>query len=296
MRLVFERTRTWAMASCLFCSGGIAPAQAGSAVAPAISGGVEYFHLKELGSNGSRLLAETGARYAISAALDNASRYDRLAPWLYHAEITAYTGQVDYDGVSQSTDPTQNNLPFGTDTNYLGARAEALLGYRVKPAALSHALELIAGLGLDGWRRRIHTGFTANSTRVSGTEEIYRVFYGKAALGLTDLWSGGWHNQLQAGVKLPIRIDEEVHLRAVGYDNDLNLVPANAYSGFARLTLEAPHSPGAGGGNLLLSLYYEGLRFDPSPSKLVSRGDTLVSVWQPATHIDVFGVQVGYRF
>lgn len=296
MRLVFERTHTWVMASCLFCSGGLVSAQADSAVAPAISGGVEYFHLKELDSNGSRLLAETGTRYAISAALDNASRYDPLTPWLYHAEITAYTGQVDYDGLSQSIDPTENNLPFGTDTNYLGARAEAQLGYQVRPAVLSHALQLIAGLGVDGWRRRIHTGFTANGIQVSGTEEIYRAFYGKAALGIADLWSGGWHNQIQAGVKLPIRIVEDVNLRAVGYDNDLSLSPTNAYSGFARLTLEAPRPRNAAGGNLLLSLYYEGLRFDPSPSKLVSRGDTLVSVWQPETRIDVFGVQVGYRF
>ena len=59
--------------------------------------------------------------------------------------------------------------------------------------------------------------------------------------------------------------------------------------------LEGPRLA-SGRGNVLVNLYYEGLRLNPSPSKLASRNDSLVSVWQPETHIDVFGVQVGYRF
>jgi hypothetical protein len=262
---------------------------------PAIAGGVEYFHLKELDAGGGRLLSEAGYRYQISALLDNADRYDSRARLLYHLEVTAYAGPVNYDGQSQSIDPSQNNLPFSSATDYRGLRAEALAGYRLAPETMPRTLDLIAGLGADAWLRRIDGGNAIDGTAVSGIEEAYRVFYAKAGLGMSDLWSDGWHNYLQVGLKLPVKVIEDVNLRAVGYDDNLSLSPGNAYSGFASLTLEAPRTAGTRG-NLLVRLYYEGLRFEPSPRKLADRGNTLVSVWQPETHIDLIGLQAGYRF
>lgn len=295
MPLALKRTPHW-IAPCLLygCWTTAASAESSLDPVPSVSGGLEYFHLQELNTGGARLLAETGYRYVIRATLDSAGRYDPVARLLYHLELAGYAGPVDYDGQSQSIDPHQNNLPFSTTTHYQGVRAEAVGGVRLTPETMSRSLDLIGGLGADTWRRQIDSGTTAAGTAVSGVEEIYQVVYAKAGLGMSDLWSGRWHNYLQAGLKLPIKVNEDVNLRAVGYDRNLSLSPGNAYSGFAELTLEAPADGTCG--NLLLSLYYQGLRFDPSPSKLASRGNTVVSVWQPETHIDVFGLQLGYRF
>jgi hypothetical protein len=260
-----------------------------------LSGGLEYFHLKEISSSGSRLLSESGERYVVTAILDNQDRYNLKTPFFYHLEAAAYSGEVNYDGQSQSVSTAQGNQPFRSHTDYEGGRAEAMLGYRVKPSMLPRAIDLLGGVGFDGWSRHIKDGTTANGTVVSGIKENYYVYYGKLALGMTELFPLSWHNHLQAGIKMPFRIDEDVNLRAAGYDNDISLSPGNTYSGFVRLVMEAPPAAGKTG-NLLVSFYYDGTRFDHSPSKTVTQNGNPVQVWQPETHIDIFGVQVGYRF
>lgn len=295
MPLAVKQTPHWSVPLCLLSSCWTITTSADPALAPipAVSGGVEYFHLKEMNLSGTRLLSETGYRYVVRAIVDNAGRYDRSAAFLYHLEFAGYAGPVNYDGQSQSIDPNHDKLPFATTTRYQGMRAAAIAGYRLTPETLSRSLDLLGGVGAEAWRRQIDSGTAIDGTRVSGIEEIYQVYYAKAGIGLSDLWSGGWHDQFQVGLKLPFKIIEDVNLRAAGYDENLRLFPRNAYSGFAQLTLESPRTSG---GDLLLSLYYEGLRLDPSPSKLASHGNSIETVWQPETHIDVFGLQVGYRF
>jgi len=260
-----------------------------------LSGGLEAFWLKEIDSSGSRLLLETGRRYVTTAFLDDGGKYDPEASIHYHLEASAYWGQVDYDGKSQSVDPTQSNLPLMSKTDYRGGRAEALLGYRIKPMAGPHGLELIGGLGVDGWNRTIHNATASNGTLVSGIEEKYTVYYGKIALGLINLYSSSWHNQLQLGIKMPFNISEEINLSNVGYDNNLTISPGNTYSGFIKLQLEPP-SKNKKTGNLVINVYYDGFRFDPSRSKTVTRNGSPVQVWQPETHMDILGFQIGYRF
>lgn len=261
----------------------------------AVSGGIEPTYLKELDSSGSRLLSEKGGRYVISVKLDNQNRYDLQAPFLYHLEASSYAGRLDYSGQSQSLDPSVGNVPFSSQTDYQGGRAEALLGYRLRPSFISNPLEVLGGIGFDNWRRQIQSGNDFYGSPVSGIEEIYRVYYGKLGLGMTDMFSSHWHHHLQAGLKIPFHITEDVSLRSVGYDNDVTLTPGNTYSAFIKWDMEAPPDQGKHG-NFLLSFYYEGLRFDPSPSKTVGHSGTTASVWQPETHIDIFGAQMGYRF
>ena len=260
-----------------------------------LSGGIEAFRLKEFDSSGSRLLLETGKRYVTTAFLDDGGKYAPEAPLHYHLEASAYWGQIDYDGKAQSVDPTQSNLPLMSKTDYRGGRAEALLGYRIKPMGGTRGLELIGGLGVDGWNRRIHNATASNGTLVSGIEETYTVYYGKVALGLNNLYSSSWRNQLQFGVKLPYNITEDVYLSNVGYDRDLTLSPGNTYSGFIKLQLE-PQPKGNKPGNLVINVYYDGFRFNPSKAKTVTRNGSPVQVWQPETHIDILGLQIGYRF
>jgi hypothetical protein len=260
-----------------------------------LSGGIEAFRLKEFDGSGSRLLLETGNRYVTTAFLDDGGKYDLAVSIHYHLEASAYWGRVDYDGKSQSVDPSQSNIPLISKTDYQGGRAEALLGYRIKPLGGPRNLDLIGGLGVDGWNRRIHNATASNGTLVSGIEETYRVYYGKIALGLNNLYSSSWRNQLQFGVKLPFNISEDIGLSNVGYDSNLTLSPGNTYSGFIKLQLE-PQSKDNKPGNLVINVYYDGFRFNPSKAKTVTHNGSPVQVWQPETHIDILGLQIGYRF
>jgi len=136
-----------------------------------LSGGIEAFRLKEFDSTGARLLSETGNRYITTAFLDNGDKYEPKTHLLYHLEASAYWGQVDYDGKSQSVDPAQSSLPLMSQTEYRGGRAEALLGYRFKSSTILRTMELMGGVGGDSWDRRIHSATTSNGTLVSGIEE-----------------------------------------------------------------------------------------------------------------------------
>ena len=260
-----------------------------------LNGGIEAFRLKEFDGTGARLLSETGNRYIITAFLDNGDKYDPKAQLLYHLEASAYWGQVDYDGKSQSVDPAQSSLPLLSQTEYRGGRTEALLGYRFRSSISLRTMEVMGGVGGDSWHRRIHSATTSNGTLVSGIEEFYKVFYGKIAFGLSNLLASTWHSQLQFGIKLPFYISEDINLSKVGYDSDLSLSPGKTYSGFISLLLE-PRSKNIKTGNPVIRIYYDGYRFDTSKAKTVTRNGSPVQVWQPETHIDTLGIQIGYRF
>lgn len=259
-----------------------------------LSGGLESFHLKEFDNSGTRLLSESGNRYVTTAFLDNGDKYELQTRLLYHAEISAYWGRVDYDGKSQSIEPAQSNLPLSSQTDYQGGRGEAMAGYRIPIAGGLRALDIIGGLGFDIWSRSIHSAVASNGTLVSGIKEIYNAYYGKAALGLNNLFASTWHNHLEFGIKMPFSISERINLSKVGYDSDLTVYPGNTYSGFISLLIEPPKHNNSG--HMVIKVYYDGFRFNPSKTKTVSRNGTLVYAWQPETHIDIFGVQLGYRF
>lgn len=260
-----------------------------------LSAGLEAFRLKEFDSGGTRLLKESGTRYVTTVFLDDGGTYAVQGALLYRLEASAYWGQVDYDGISQSVDATQNNLALRSKTDYLGGHAEIILGYRFRPANGPRSLEAMGGLGAASWNRSIRNATAANGTPVSGIEENYNVYYGKIALGLNDFLPSSWRNHVQFGVKLPFRINEDVKLSKVGYDDDLTLQPGNTYSGFVKLLLE-PRPKDDKSGNLLISVYYDGLRLNPSKAKTVTRNGSPVQVWQPESHMDIFGLQLGYRF
>lgn len=268
---------------------------AAPAVTVGLSGGLESFRLKEFDNGGARLLSEAGYRYVTTAFLDNVGKYDLQTPLLYHAEVSAYWGQVDYDGQSQSVDPAQSNLPLSSQTDYQGGRGEAMAGYRFPVPGGIRAIELMGGMGVDVWSRSIHSATTSNGTLVSGIKEIYNAYYGKAALGLSNLFTSTWRNHVEFGVKMPFSISETINLSKVGYDSDLTVYPGNSYSLFAKLLLEPPPK-GNKPGNMVIKLYYDGFRFDPSKTKTVGHNGSLVYVWQPETHMDIFGLQLGYRF
>jgi len=227
----------------LFCASAAAADPMLSRISLGLSGGLESFHLKELSSNGTRLLAESGNRLVVTAYLDDRKRYELANPWFYHLEGAIYSGQVDYDGQSQSVDPAKGNIPFKSQTDYQGGRGEALVGYRTKASIASHPLEILGGMGIEGWSRSIKDGTTSGGIPVSGIEEIYHTSYGKLALGIRDLFSTQWHTHLYAGFKLPFSTKEDINLRAVGYDSDLSINPGNHISTFIKFMMESRPTP-----------------------------------------------------
>ncbi len=295
MTLDLRHAQGACLAAVIFCILWSSSANAGSTPAFGFSGGLEYFQLEEVDGTGARLLKESGPRYLISGHLDNSAGYDTAVRWLYHTEVAAYAGSVDYDGQSQSVDPAQGNQPFASNTDYYGLRGEALLGYRRQPFSLPLGVEILGGAGLDVWLRRIQGGLDANGAAINGAEELYRVYYGKIALGLTTLFSSTWHGYLQTGLKMPLSISEDVNLSAAGFDSDVTLSPGNAPWGYIKLVIE-PRSASNKPGNLLFAVYYDGFRFNRSEAENVTHNGTPIQVLQPETHIDIVGAQIGYRF
>lgn len=296
--MTFNRKRSRAswritIIAVMICMSSVCGAAPGMSIG--LSGGLEVFNLKEFDSSGSRLLSEAGDRYVTTVLLDKSRAYNHEASLLYHLEAAAYWGQVSYDGQTQSLDPAQSNLPVTSDTDYQGGRAEALLGYRFQRSIIPQTIEVAGGLGVDGWSRRIADGTASNGILVSGIHEVYRTYYGKVALGLTHLYPSNWYSHLRLGLKIPFNISEDVGLQNLGYDSDLTVSPGNAYSGFVTLLFEPQANPDKPG-NLFFSVYYDGFRFDPSKAKTATHNGSPIPVWQPKTQIDVYGLQIGYRF
>ena len=256
-----------------------------------ISGGLELFREKEFVGTAVK---ETGNRYIATAFLDNGGKYDINTTLLYHLEASTYLGQIDYNGRTQSSIPSQNNLPLSSKTDYLGGQAEGILGYRFKISGSPHAIELLGGLGIDTWRRDIHDSTASNGTPTSGITESYNVYYGKIALGYSGMLHN-WHSHLIIGFKEPLKIIEHVNLIRAGYDNNVTLHPGNRYSGFIKVEFE-PQLKDGKTGNWIISVYYDGYRFDPSDSKPATLNGVSNQTSQPETHIDVYGLQIGYRF
>ena len=271
------------------------PSKAGTLANVGFSGGLEAYHLREIESTGTRLLSETGNRYTMSIFIDSADQLRNTTPLIFHVEASGYFGRVNYDGKSQSIDPVQSNIPLKSNTTYQGGRVEGLLGYQFDLSNSSRAFEFLGGLGTDFWNRHIDSTVTNTGVFVSGIDETYRVYYGKAAFGIRNPLLSSWQNRLRLGIKVPFRIDESIDLKAVGYDNNLKISPGNNYSFFITFSLN-PKPTEKKSGVPIINAYYDSYRFNPSKSKTATRNGIPIQVWQPETHIDIIGLQIGYRF
>ena len=72
--------------------------------------GFENFGWEEFDDDGSKLLKESGTRYALSGFLGNTLRAKKNL--IYRAEAKLYFGTVDYEG------QTQDGVPAFSDTHY----------------------------------------------------------------------------------------------------------------------------------------------------------------------------------
>jgi hypothetical protein len=259
-----------------------AVAQAADAPQASVQFGPQSFRWREFGDTGERLLQEKGARFSIGAAFDN---FRREGPGvLYSVNGKLYLGRVNYDGQTQSAIPALDGIPLSTDVDYFGVNIEALAGYRVGRRL---GLDVFGGVGLDDWLRSINDGRTSTGLQVYGYDEYYTIMYGKAGLGFFQLLNG-WRYMLQGGVKMPLYTNEYVNL-----GDGVDLQPKPKPSAFANLQFDFGTERRKRFG---VALYYDSYRFNESDPELVTDGFTTATVWQPRSHMDVYGLRLSYYF
>ncbi|MEF8793551.1 hypothetical protein [Thiohalorhabdus sp.] len=235
--------------------------------------GLEAFTWSEQASNPSReILEEEGPRFTGAVTFDN---YLRSAEGpVYALEARGYAGEMDYDG------ETQGGVPLRTEVSYKGALGEGQVGYRFLPDWARYSFDAMAGLGGEYWSRDIQDGFAANGTPVQGVEEQYTVVYAKAGLGVADLTFEEWYGRLEAGVRYPLDVHEEID----AFNAELSPNPEPNF--YAAYELSKVTSTGTQVG---VTLYYDSYRFDPSPVSSSSIG----AILQPESDMDVIGLRLG---
>lgn len=241
--------------------------------------GVEYYTWEEFDGSGSRLLSESGPRGTLSLSIGNANR--RTPGFVYRIDGRGYYGDISYDGKTQPAP----SVKVQSDTRYIGGQAEFTGGYRFVDVLPATSLDVLASGGLSKWQRKIFDTQTAGGTPVSGSTENYRVFYVKAGVGLFHVL-GRWSHYLQLGVKEPVDIREDAH-----FSGSSVVVNPRRHISFY-LSWEIDRLNARQQRTFGVTIYYDSLRLDQSPSVRVGSD----VVYQPESHQNMLGVQVGYYF
>ncbi len=243
--------------------------------------GAEYYSWEEFDQSGSRLLRESGPREMLAFSFGNLNR--RTSGLVFRWKGRGYYGDVSYNGQTQPAP----SVPVRSDTEYWGGQTELTGGYRFKNVFSTYSLDLLASGGVNGWRRTIANARTSTGTFVNGSTEDYRVFYFKAGAGLFHV-RGHWLDYVQAGMKRPIDTREDAHLN--GFASSIIVKPRSQMSFY--FSWEIDHLDRQQERTYGIMVYYDSLRFAQSPS--VQFGGSVA--YQPQSHQDTFGVQLGYYF
>ena len=247
-----------------------------------ILGGVEQFRWREIDTDKRQLLEESGQRYNVAVNFDNLRRLN--SGMVYSLGGKLYLGSVDYNGETQLT-----SIPVRSTTSYFGVQFDALGGYRFERHL--HGLDLLAGVGVDYWRRSIKDSYVQGLGQVSGANEDYFAFNTRLGLGYFHEMGNARH-YLQVGLKYPFYVFEYGY--QTGADNVI-LNPKGRASLFARYQWEFGNAARNRWG---VSLYYDSYRFSQSNTVIDTANGvpTGYIIWQPESHQDVYGVQLGFYF
>lgn len=179
-----------------------------------------------------------------------------------------YGGNVGYNGSFQF-DRTE---PARGASIYLGTTQAAELRYR-----WPRAVDAIAGLDVDVWRRRLSTT----------QYEDYRFLSGR--VGLRRPPTGPGRVVGGAGVRFLLATAEHAKVTDAGLSYRLILSPGLGVNPFLDVGYQvAPR--------VTLIAYWDGMRLGQTdPVVLRKNGRPQVTVFQPATDVDVVGVRLAYR-
>lgn len=256
-------------------------AEAGNGAVPSVNLGVEYFLWSEEISS-QRVLRETGPRLTFGIAVDNLM--DRNLVSTFAAEIRGYTGDIDYDG------RTQSGIPVESDVDYSGISGEFMLANRMAHGSNTSAQ---LALGFDAWSREIKDTTLADGSPVYGYQEDYLIVYAKLGPGFY-LGNGASRSLLQLGIKYPLYTNEKVNLSTVGFDSDVELEPGKRVSLYAKW--RKVWSGESGRSRFGASIYYDSFVFGASDWKPITAGGTPYLVSQPDSRMYVLGGRLEFYF
>jgi len=261
----------------MFCNSVVIADDAAAEGITEVSIGAELFRWQEFGSDDARLLTEQGPRVSFRFSRNNDVRPSN--GYLYNISGSLYGGDVEYDGQSQ---PGGHFSP--SDVDYAGMSAEFLGGYRLKVPIKAHALDLLAGIGVDSWSREISNGVNSQGVRVRGLDEDYRIIFTRLGVGF-EYRQVFWKSLWRAGVKYPVSTKETLDLPAVKLD------PGKEPSIFFSYRFQLINDGNLDKGTFF-SFIYDSYRFSKSP--VVSTG--LLFVHQPKSRMDVVSLSIGRAF
>ena len=241
-----------------------------------LNAGIEIFRWQEFDAGGTRLLTESGPRLFIAAAINNTDNVKQ--GFFYEAIARGYTGNVDYDGQDS------NGIFTSSRTTYSGFGLQLNGGFRVIGRI---DVDMLAGVGLDTWRREIKDDENALGNVVSGITEDYSIQYITLAMGLPQRFSNA-EGYLKIGLKRPFSTNEDVD------DFNVSLSPGKKLSAIASYKVIFDEN----GKNLISSImfYYDSFRFSKSQDKVTVVGGVPIQVRQPESSMDMIGVAIGHTF
>ena len=252
---------------------GLAAASASAAPGWSVSTDVEHFRWEEANVPS---VTETGARYGLSWGYLR----ERAAGWQFGYRGQFRRGTVDYNGSFLLT-----GEPTTARSQYTDLVNEVQAIYRFAP----RPLELLGGLGLDYWERKI----------LPAQREEYSVVFMRLGLNYDRratraFFAGG-------GVKLPFYVRENAHITELGFNENPYLEPKGELSVYAQVGYR--FTP-----RWSLIGYYDGYRFGESSAVRVTTSDPQTcarrsaappcpfSLFQPASSIDAYGLRLQYSF
>lgn len=247
----------------------------------------QYFTWKEFDANGAQLLKEDGPLFGVGVAAD----IDLLNRILYlRGKGELFGGQVDYDGETTDIDPQFDGLPVKSDVNYFGGKLES--DFSLRFSGPRGNIEPFAGIGYRHWIRNIEASTTQTrdvppqGVKTAEATEEWLNLYTRLGMRGTYRLSDSASLSLEAGAKYPF-LNRNF---AEAFGEDITLKPRGEWSAFAELSARF--------GMFRPAVFYEGMRFDQSPTVVVfdpSRA-VLVGIVQPRSEADIFGFSLSFLF
>lgn len=234
-------------------------------------GGLEDYRWVEYPAGSAIHPRENGPRLALFLNWTQDGEEGGLFAW----RAKLYGGTVNYD-----TYVTKTGAPFSTKTDYNGAVSEGQLFYRDNLGG--YRLDYLGSLGLDFWRRAIHT------TGGHQTED-YSILFARAGLRLAkSAREPGFHGEF--GIKYPLWTRENAFLDSSGYTSNPKISPKGLVSGYAELGYRINTRFDVLG-------YYDSWRFGRSADVMAM--DTSGAAWlihQPKSSMDALGIKLLMSF
>jgi hypothetical protein len=193
-----------------------------------------------------------------------------------------FGGRVNYDG---STTGSSTRRDVDSDTDYLGTTLEGTAGWLI-PVGENSFLEPFGGAAMKYWNRSIQSASIEN-VQVVETEENWFILYAPVGIRGTYFVSDTMTVFAEGGVRIPVYNQNEADLREL-YGVRITVHPGRKISGFAEAGVKWKLGK--------VSVFYEGLRFSKSdPETEDIHGGTL-TVLQPKSEADIFGIKAGVSF